>query len=581
LLALLSYPLLLERVLRLAEQGSTWSVGYGLLALCTGVCAGLMWRAARAGSMAPGGKASNEEAPAGTTLTFFRRMKWVLWAFIPSSLMLGVTTHVTTDVASFPLLWIIPLTLYLLTFILVFARRQLLPSGACARVLPWLALPLAISLHAVPTRDALWMLIALNLAAFFVAAMVCHGKLAHDRPSTKHLTEFYLWMSLGGVLGGLFNALAAPLMFDRTYEYSIAIVLACLAIPAPAAICRDVESRVLDLALPAGLVAAVACLAWLFGPANDSLATLLLWGVPAMISFTFVERPVRFGLGIAAILLGGLFFHAFHGHEVYAQRSFFGVHRVSTDTVRNMRLLVHGTTLHGGQSLDERQQREPTAYYHRKGPLGILFDQYADDELNEVAVIGLGCGILMAYHQPGRHFTFYEIDPDVKRVAQDSRYFTFLSDADAGDYTIVLGDGRLKIQEASDGQFNMIVLDAFSSDAIPVHLITREALRIYLSKLADHGVLAWNVSNRFMNLEPQMAALAADAKLVCLSCPDTDLTPQDAAAGKTACHFIMLARSAADLRGMTRDRRWRLLDGPPATRPWTDDFSNVLEVLNW
>ena len=583
LLALISYPLLLEPSLRLAEQGWLWSAGYGLLVLSMLGSAVLLWRSPsgdREESDAAGGKVA-EPVAVGEPPTLRRRLKWVLWAFIPSSLMLGVTTHVSTDVASFPLLWIIPLTLYLLTFIFVFARTEIFPQSMMTRILPWLAIPLAISMNATASRGAVWVLIGLNLVAFFVASMVCHGHLAKDRPNTKYLTEFYLWMSFGGVLGGLFNAMLAPLLFDRIYEYSIAIVLACLVIPYQPGARQDREARMLDFLLPSMLVASIAAVAWLLDMRNSGLERVVLLGVPAMVSFTFAERPVRFGLGIAAILLAGILFNLFQGEELYAERSFFGVNRVTTDSEQNVRKIYHGTTAHGWQSLDASLGSEPMAYYHRGGPIGALFQQYGRGEANRIAVVGLGCGGLAAYHEQGRHFTFYEIDPAVKRIAENRNFFSFLSDMPAEDYEIVLGDGRLTMQDAPAGQYDLIFMDAFSSDAIPVHLVTREAVQIYLDKLSDQGVLVFNITNRFVDLEEVVSALAADANLVCLSCPGTDISKAASENGGAACHFVMLARELSHLRNLPSDRRWKLLEKPVGIEPWTDDFSNVVEVLKW
>ncbi|HAY82697.1 MAG TPA: hypothetical protein DCY79_23050 [Planctomycetaceae bacterium] len=579
LLALVSYPLLLEPALRLATQGWLWSAGYGLLVLAMLGSAILLWRSpavVASESVADEASARVAERPA-----WRRRLKWVLWAFIPSSLMLGVTTHVSTDVASFPLLWIIPLTLYLLTFILVFARREIVPQSMVIRLLPWLAIPLAISMNATASREAVWLLIGLNLMTFFVASMVCHGQLAKDRPHTKYLTEFYLWMSFGGVLGGIFNAMVAPLLFDRIYEYSFALVLACLVIPCKAASRQERTARVLDFVLPSLLVAVIAGLACVLDLGNSGWGRVVLLGIPAMVSFTFAERPVRFGLGVAAILLSGMLFNLFQGEELYAERSFFGVNRVATDSEQEVRKIFHGTTAHGWQALDAARDHEPMAYYHRGGPIGALFQQYDVDEAKRIAVVGLGCGGLAAYHEPDRHFTFYEIDPVVKRIAENRSFFRFLSALPVADYEVVLGDGRLTMQEAPEHGYDLIFMDAFSSDAIPVHLVTREAVQIYLSKLSAEGVLVFNITNRFVDLEQVVAALAEDADLVCLSCPGTDISQVESKNGGAACHFMMLARDLDHLRDLPSDPRWKLLGKPTGVEPWTDDFSNVVKVLKW
>jgi SAM-dependent methyltransferase len=577
LLALISYPLLLEPSLRLAEQSWTWTLGYGLLVILTLSCAATVWRRAATppSLLHPRSVASNA---ATERLALGRRLRWVLLAFVPSSLMLSVTTYLSNNIAPIPLLWVIPLGLYLLTFILVFASRQLLPHRAMVRALPILVLPLAIVIIAQATQP-IWLLILLHLLTFFVAAMVCHGEIAADRPSTAHLTEFYLWMSLGGVLGGMFNALLAPVLFTTVLEYPLVLVLACLLMPA-----RDGKParRMLDVGLPlalgvlvAGLIVGLPSLGVRSGP----LGVGLMFGLPALVCFSFSRRPLRLGLGLAALFLASALYTSDQGAVLHAERSFFGIHRVLADPDGRFHMLSHGATMHGMQYTDPARRRGPLSYFHRSGPAGQVFRAFDEAEAKQhIAVIGLGAGSLACYAEPGQQWLFYEIDPSVQHIARDSGYFSFLQDC-APQARIVLGDARLSLATAPTGAYDLLVLDAYSSDAIPIHLITREALAVYLDKLAPGGLLVFHISNIYFDLKPVVANLAQDAGLVALVQEDQTLTEADLADGKKASQWAILARTPTDLGKLANDPRWRPLQPRPGLRLWTDDFSSVLSVL--
>ena len=479
-----------------------------------------------------------------------RRARWVLLAFVPSSLMLSVTTYLSTNIAPIPLLWVIPLAIYLLTFILVFMRRPLLPHTLMLRALPIVILPLIITLVAQATQPIVLMIV-LHLLVFFVVAMVCHGAIARDRPAPAHLTEFYLWMSAGGVLGGLFNALLAPLLFTTVVEYPLVLVLACLLLETKsqqAASDQHVESRTggwpwslaarpfwLDLGLPVAVGALVvgAVLGARMAGINSSPAGFgLMFGVPSLICFSFSRRPMRFGLTIGAILLASMLYTSDQGQVLHAERSFFGIHRVLVDASARFHTLAHGSTRHGMQSLDPAQRDQPLTYYSRSGPIGQVLADISERRAGaRVAVIGLGAGSLACYKQPDQQWTFYEIDPSVVGIAHDPRYFTYMQDC-APDADILLGDARLSLVSAPDHAYDLIVLDAYSSDSIPVHLITREALALYQRKLAPGGVLAFHISNLYLDLKLALGNLSADAGLAGLWRDDLVLTHEEQASGK-------------------------------------------------
>ncbi len=579
-LALLSYPLLIEPNLTVETQSRLWSWGYALAFLLTVGCALYVIRRQPA---APSPMVASQEKP-GPAPTWRMRGTWLLFAFIPCSLMLGVTTFITTDLASVPLLWVIPLTLYLLSFILVFSRRQLLPLPLMRRLLPMAAAPLLLIL-ATGSNEPLVAITLISLAAFFVFAMVCHGELAATRPDARHLTEFYLCLSLGGVLGGAFNALLAPFLFTEVAEYPIAITLACIFGLLGTRSWRLGLTRPPDLYVPAALgllTLALFAAADAWWPANEGKTAIkgLLAGIPVVLCYLCSRRPVRFGLGVGAILLAGYWTEGGHGRVVYAERSFFGVHRITTDREESFYRLVHGNTFHGAQSRDPARRGEPLAYYHRTGPMGQVFAAHEGFPENRIAMIGLGTGALAAYGRAGETWRFYEIDPAVKRIARDTRYFTYLDDSPA-EIEVILGDARLSLERAPEEHYGLIVLDAYSSDAIPVHLLTREALRLYREKLAPGGILAFHVSNLHLDLVPLAANLAHDAGLYHIFQDDTFVSPGERAEGKLPSQWILMAEEEGPLAPFLLDAHWQQLPPDRSVRVWTDNYSSLFEVFRW
>jgi len=586
LLALVSYPLLVERSLALAGQSRVWLGGYVLLIVLVAGCAVVLWTRQRRSRCTnpPQGRFDRQAADDNAALTGRRRAWWVLLSAVPSSLMLGVTAHMTTNVASMPLLWVFPLALYLLTFVLVFARRQLISPDLMSRLLPFVALVLAPTFFvSIPQLE--WRLMLAHLAMFFIAAMICHGRLAQSRPSTRHLTEYYLWISIGGVLGGLFNTLVAPVVFRTVVEYPLMMCVVCLLRPAREGLRPGARARWLDAAGPAVLaVLAVGLVlginATTFKGTWAGLAAVL---APVVgVGFLFRRRPIRFGLGYAAGLAAlALFTRLGEGNLLHVERNFFGVKRVVAGKQGRARVLYHGTTVHGMQWVDPRSAQTPLAYYHPSGPICEVFRVLAGrDTRPRVGAIGLGTGAVAAFAQPGQHFVFYEIDPGVARIAANPRYFTFLA-ASRGTCRVVLGDGRLAMARARAGSYGLIFLDAYSSDAIPTHLLSREAMAVYLSKLADGGVLAFHITNRFMDLEPVVANLARDAHLVCRVRAErwADLSNAERAQGCVPSHVVIMARRFEDLGPLAEADHWRTLPGQPDGMVWTDQYCDILGPL--
>jgi hypothetical protein len=580
ILGLLAYPLALERGLRLAEQGWLWSTGYGLLAALVLGCAVVVWRSrpghetVAADRFAPTSPRADDTRPSPA-----RRLRWIFLAFVPSSLMLGVTTYLTTDIAPIPLLWAIPLSLYLLSFSIVFA------PGSRARALHrWMVLalpPLALTvavLLLVEATDPLWLVMPVHLLAFFVAAMVCHGELARDRPAATSLTGFYLSIALGGALGGVFNAVVAPAVFDSLLEYPLAVVLACLCLPRRAPRFGPGRlARGLDVALPVMIGAVAALLLMLVSHVGDvvslgdgetlELEKAIALSLAAVVALTFVRRPLRFGLAAAAIVVAGLLPIGHQETELYQARSFFGVYRVTASPGGYTHSLTHGTTLHGTQSFQPGLTLTPLTYYQHEGPIGQLMGTLRPAMSRRAAVIGLGTGSMACYARRGDRWTFYEIDPLVEHIARDPRLFTFLRDC-PGRYDVVLGDARLSLSRAAGRRYGLIVLDAFTSDAIPIHLLTREALALYRSRLRGGGVLALHISNRYLDLEPVVARLAHDAGLACRAQQGLE------------SDWAAMAEHKRDLGSPSIDARWHDCWRGGGT-VWTDDFSNLFESFEW
>jgi hypothetical protein len=849
LLALVAYPAVVEPNLRLVHQAWVWAVGYAILVGLVMMCA----RAVRQGPPPLAVSRAAAKPQAAVTIDeppppLARKLRWLALAFVPSSLMLGVTTFVSTDMASIPLLWIIPLSLYLITFIIVFSKVPKELHLLLTLLMPVMVLLIAFLMTShVPAKFGLQVL--LHMATFFIVAMVCHGELARERPAPKYLTGFYLTMSLGGMLGGLFNALIAPIVFTYTSEYPITLVAACFLLPplfqengrregrwataldvifplgvfflcrqlqtyrypigeyayahglwmlaalaafaAPAAAAvfgleKELRARVvlavllgaslaifgitgplleaaglkgslfssgdLDVsykllarlglaALPmaafawywrvfgdraafrshllAGVAALAGCFAVMLFMAQfvadeffgviafkarislDTVRQILIYGVPAMLCYFFVERPVRFGLAVAALWLASFYTEYREGHNpdvparfrTYNDRSFFGrlkierygewdgipgvcipdavLHDEDTyEPERNVRgsdvvdwvfkirdgdipvyriremtgesgekervasirreyvQLVHGTTVHGLQEANRERLdiarallpvngpnlwgaaiarvgpadeplhfpgRDPLTYYHRTGPVGSMFAAW--EELNrgqrrntDVACIGLGTGSLSAYGRPGQTLTFFEIDTHVRRLVEPRDYFTFIDAAKRQGVNIEfeMGDARVSLERLDGRKYGFMLIDAFSSDAIPAHLLTKEAVELYFQRLEDDGLLAIHTSNRYLELEPVVERICRELKLEARVMHGTS----DSKTGKYAATWIAIARSKEALGpiaedtdrwheegGKAKSERWIPIKADDKVGLWTDDYSPIIPIL--
>ena len=519
-LGLLAFPLLLEPSLRLGQQSRLWTFVFVIAIALMALCGWLAWKRTSRESIA-------NVVVDDTSIAWSERLRWLALAFVPSSLLLGVTTFLSTDIAATPLLWVIPLSLYLLTFVIVFARRG-----------PMLATPVAIVHSLLITALAVVLFrhtslgfragYAFHLALFTVTALVLHGELSASRPSTSRLTEYYLWISLGGALGGMFTAIVVPMIFRSTRDYTLMLIVGCL----------------LRMAFrQTGLHARIP----------------LVLGPAVLLSVAALTSQKQSG-------------------TIFTDRSFFGIYRV-TRTAGPAHILYHGSTIHGAQLLNT--PLTPITYYHWRGPVGQVFQSLQRNLTGRnVGVVGLGTGSILCYSRPGEQWTFFEIDSHVERIARNQRLFSFMSNCEAKP-RIVLGDARLTLAREPDARYSMLVLDAFSSDAIPVHLMTRQAMRVYDRVLDEHGILLVHISNRRLDLEPVVSALAQDAAMTALVRNHDVPTSADGVDFEYGSDWVVLAKRAEDVAVLARDKRWRSLEIAPGNRIWTDDYSNLFDVIKW
>lgn len=584
LVALLSFPFLVEPLLSTRTQTMLWSFGFAFLIAGVAFCAAFL--PARAAQ----GRADEVKiaSPAAKAPTLRMRLTWCILAFIPSGLLVAVTAHISTDVAAAPLLWVIPLALFLLTFIITFQPR------------PWLSHKLMLAAQA-PLAAATLLLggllvnvnvvlaLTVTLAAFFVSAMVFHGEMVRLRPAASQLTSFYVWMSIGGVLGGVFAGLLAPNLFNNVFEYGLlfvaAIVIRLNGCPIPG---RTYMLSV-AVAIVGSVMLALGAL-WLGGARGFTPSDLFGLGAAALamaVVFALARNPRIAALAASPILLM-LTAAPYLKSDEMTVRSFFGVSKITTSGDGKLRHLAHGTTLHGAQRMDQigtGERPDPLTYYYDGGPFdqAIVATRAAKGgKLGNVAVVGLGTGSQACLKRPGETWNFYEIDPYVVRIAKDPSLFTFMSVC-APESRVILGDARLMLADSPAAHYDLIIVDAFSSDSIPLHLLTREAMDLYQSRLTPGGAVVLHLSNRNLTIAPFAAATAATLSLQTWRSMKQNLSPEMLAAGKASTDIAVLTANAdivAALKAADADDRWQNVTpvGEPEVQPWTDDFSNIIKA---
>jgi hypothetical protein len=583
-LALLSYPFVIEPFTRLGDQTRLWSALFCLLIVLIAICGWLLGQS-RARLPAPPRTGRRHKAP-----TLRDALTWIALAAIPSGLLVAVTAHISTDVAAVPLLWVIPLALYLATFVIVFAKRPLIPHFYAVIAQP-VVIVVLVGTWLLDFSVDITLLIAIHLAAFFVTALVCHGELARRRPPARDLTAFYLWMSAGGMIGGIAAGLISPFIFNSIAEYPILIILACLARPG-FEIPREPWVRALWIvAIVAGSLLAIFGLGGGRPPSLPDYApfnwlteeqTLVAVVIALLIvAIAFWRTPVKFAAMIAMTFLLAQLYQYDPTRESF--RSFFGVFKVYESATGRFRVLMHGTTIHGVERVRDDSGRPatgrpvPLSYYHERSGIGRAVKAVREQKGAPInmAVVGLGAGSSACLVEAREGLTFYEIDPLAVYIARDSGLFHYLQRC-APAVEIVLGDARLTLADAIDGKYDAIVVDAFSSDAIPIHLLTREAMAIYARKLAPHGVVVFHVSNRHLELVSVVAGIAQANGLVARSLRADEEAGSDYMYATTS---VAVARADGDFGAMAKSEDWEQVETDPAQWVWTDDYSNIIGAV--
>ena len=576
--ALIAYPLVFEPALPLDAQSRWWSVGFVGVAAAIGLC-GIA--TLRAGSLAAPAAGRGDAVAVGAG-AWGERLRWIGLSAVPSGLLVAVTAHIQTDIAAIPLLWVVPLALFLLTFVIAFRDTPLVSD----RVLFWAqAWGTAVALGSLKFGAfALWAMLPLTLGLFLVNAVVCHTALYRSRPQAARLTEFYLCLSTGGVIGGLFAGLAAPHLFSTVVEYPALLVAALMC--RPGALQGPWRVAWLDVkpVVAIGFAVAMSSLVTsvVIGDTYASEFVLLGCAVVGMVlSSRSARRCVLLGMALCVLVIFGGRIGTDPGES---RRSFFGVHRIAESKDGRFRVLFHGTTIHGAMRIREEDGRpsagspEPTTYYATGGAIADSMQvarAIQGGAIGHTAVVGLGTGSLACQRRPGEKMTFYEIDPEVIRIARDPSLFRFLPVC-GPDVGVVHGDARLTLGDSTDS-YGLILVDAFSSDAIPTHLLTREALALYRKRLAEGGVLAFHISNRHFDLTRPLAQLAEEAGGKAFARKDDRDEPFEKRMKAQATVLLVV-------RGEEAEKAARAAGFVPVVpdktrRPWTDNYVNLIAVM--
>jgi SAM-dependent methyltransferase len=581
---LLSYPLIVEPLMSLQQQSWLWTAIYAFLVLLVVACAFTV--PADAVEVVP----EETEAPPTTK----RYLHWIALAAVPSGLMLSTTTHLTTDIVAIPMLWVLPLGLYLLSFVIAFSGRRAV-ANFVTMLAPIVILVAGGLVFGRGTENPLYP-VTLGLLLLFAIAVALHGEMFRLRPAAGHLTRFYLAMSIGGALGGLFCAIIAPLVFDWAYEYPLLVLGAALLVPQmPLVPWPKGQELLMRIALPIMAILLAAAVYILrtrgFDP-NSFLAspkTILAGSILiSLLALACLGRRAAFAICLLALMVSyddrGVLQTSFSGGRT---RSYFGIYEVYTRADGSARVLTHGTTLHGIQNLDPATALEPTSYYARRSGVGLALTA-ADSMFGpnpRIGVVGLGSGTLSCYARPNQSWTFFEIDPAMVEVARNR--FTFLSRC-APQARIVLGDARLSLGDRNrvpDNSIDILAIDAFSSDAVPMHLLTHEALGVYGRAVQPNGIVLFHISNRYLDLEPVIAELAQsshwDAAMLIYQ-----PTEEEVAQNATISVWIALSRNPATLQRLMQlsgpdATAWRSVDPRPGFSGWTDDHASILPIINF
>ncbi|MBS2015512.1 MAG: fused MFS/spermidine synthase [Deltaproteobacteria bacterium] len=594
MLALLGYPFVIEPLLGLSNQSKALFVGYAVYGVLIAICAVTLVQRAKSPSSA-GAMEVGDVDPTPPAERWRQRLVWLGLSFAPSSLLLGVTDFITTDIASIPLLWVVPLATYLATFIVAFAKKKEgtpRTKNFFPRAFALLAVVTVISMVAEVVGPA-WLLVMFHFGLLFVAGVVCHGALANRRPHVSRLTEFFLLMSVGGVLGGIWNGLVAPAIFRDLYEYPIAIFAAGLG---RALVLKDEPETKKEpfwrsFAIGGVLPVIALLLTFAVGAAKKSFMTpvyAVSFQLVAITAFIWSgKHPTRFATAISGLLVCTIAFGPSASDLIHKERDFFGTLKVRTVDDGKFRILMFGTTIHGAQYTDPALARSPIINFHPSGPAGDLLGplpgdpEYATAPPRRMGVIGLGIGGLTGYARPGDQWTYFELNPAIVRVAKE--HYTLLSTLpERATFDVEVGDARLRIRDGAPARFDVLVMDAFSSDAIPVHLMTREAIAVNVRAMVPGGLLIAHVSNRHLSLAPVVAALAKDAGLHAIVRWDGKVTPEQKKEFKELSLWTAMSADPKVLDAIkAKNPNWKTLEPPPGQKVWTDDYADVLGAMKF
>ncbi|GHA42793.1 hypothetical protein GCM10008927_04140 [Amylibacter ulvae] len=565
LIALLAFPLIGEPLLGARMIGLIWAAGFVILG---GM---LFWsgRLARQNNIVI--SKSVDAAPLGAAPNNLQRLYWIILAAIPSSLMLAVTSKISADIGSFPLVWIIPLALYLVSFIIAFSGKRFISQQRQAVLIPACLIFLLFATRIEGISAVGWTNFTILIATFFVLAIIAHKRLYDARPSENHLTQFYIFMSLGGAMGGFFNSIIATHMFNDIHEVPIVIAAASILIWTGKT--KPTQNDFIRAIIFAVIAISVALL--LPSLIRGTLAQ------PNLIAVTFVgfllifilkNKEWQTAISLALFILVTYF--ATQSNHIYQSRSVFGVHRILEED--GIRKYLNGTTLHGAERISEHGTRPtPLTYYHPNGPMGRIMQAAQTPDTTSIGIVGLGVGSLTCYRQDHQKWDLYEIDPVVDDIARDPKLFNFM-DQCAPDIPTHIGDARLVLAKQAPKNFDILLIDAFSSDAIPVHLITKEAIELYLSHMNDNGVLVMHISNRYFALQKPLSKIASELGLIALGTNHIPETKDDNADQASA--VTVFARNQIAINRFIKDDKWRPLISN-YRHLWTDDYSNLLSTL--
>ncbi|MCB1335603.1 MAG: fused MFS/spermidine synthase [Roseivivax sp.] len=563
MIALLAFPLVAEPLFGARSIGMGWAVGFVAL----GGLLFLSGMSARRGALPEAQAEAAPQAPAAG-LSAETVALWLLLAFVPSSMMLAVTTKIATDMGAIPLVWVIPLAIYLISFVATFTNRPWVPDH-WARILNLVAVGFSVYVFAAQSYGHIGMSFLAGLVlSFAFIAINAHRLLYKYRPDAAHLTVFYVIMSVGGALGGLFNSIVAPAVFSSPWEGGATAVLAAL-IP----FMLKTKSKAPRVLLLVGLPVSLGALA--YGAAVWDAGMLTLGaGLGLLVSLAFAPRAVALVVSVCAVTLIGAVKK--NPAALFQDRSFFGAHMVVDDDDEDIRRYLNGTTQHGGQRTSELTAERPTplSYYYEYGPMAQVLTSSLGKNARSVGIVGLGVGALACFKQPGQDWHFYEIDAMVDHLARNPALFTYMTRC-AGDAPTHLGDARLVLEGQGDLAFDVLVIDAYSSDSVPVHLTTTEAMALYMQRLAPGGVLVYHISNRYYDIKRPLARSAEALGLnIWFQAHEADPTYQ----GASHSQAIMIARPGTNLAEMEGDKRWRPIHSDGG-RLWTDDYANPLSIL--